>query len=565
MRFNGGETGRERIMHARIGRAIRQARLRWDADLLLNLLGGFLAGAGIVLALMILVERLLAVTTLTPPIGWTLAAAVVLCWAGVWLVRRPTAMQVAIAVDERLKLAERISTAIAIQGRSEPFAQAAYQETVEKTESIRIPEHFPIRFKRPWGYGIASWAVVLLISVFVPQYDLLGRLREERQTDELAQQQQQVQTQIRQTTTLVQQAVEQLGKSELQDELADLKQASAANPDEMKRQAIRKLGDLSEQIKQMQAGMKPESMEAMETALRQLRPVAEAFSQQFEQALAKGNFQKAAEVLAQMQKDLQQSKLSEEQKQQLAKQLGELSKQLQGLAQNKSGLEKTLEQMGLDKKLAQMDPKQMQQSLQKLGLTPEQIQKLMEQAQACQGACDKLGQLAAAMAAAGANGAGMSGQDLENLAAQLNALDNLQQQMKLSEATLKQIYSAMQCLGEGMCQGQGQCPWKEGESNRRGRGSGGPGQGEGPRDSDTEGQTGTTSTRVQGPSGQGPAVASWFVKGSQVKGEAKKEFGQAVSAGSSAAQEAISDNQIPRKYEESIKKYFGQLEKVGDK
>ena len=286
-------------MHARIGRAIRQARLRWDADLLLNLLGGILAVAGIVLAMMILVERLLAVTTLTPPAGWTLAAAGILCWAGVWLVRRPTPMQVAIAVDERLRLSERISTAIAIQGRSEPFAQAAYQETIEKTQSIRIPEHFPIRFKRPWGYGIASWAMVLLISVLVPQYDLLGRLREQRWSDETALQKEQAQTQIRQTTTLVQQAVEQLGKSELKDDLADLAQAaSAANPEEMKRQAIRKLGDLSEQIKQMQAGMKPESMEAMESALRQLRPVAEPFSQQFEQALAKGNFQKAAESFA---------------------------------------------------------------------------------------------------------------------------------------------------------------------------------------------------------------------------------------------------------------------------
>ena len=125
----------------------------------------------------------------------------------------------------------------------------------------------------------------------------------------------------------------------------------------------------------------------------------------------------------------------------------------------------------------------------------------------------------------------------------------------------------MQCLGEGMCQGgQGRYGlWKEGESNRRGAGTGGPGQGYGARESDKDGQTGTTSTRVQGPSGNGPAVASWYVKGSQIKGEAKKEFGQAVSAGSTAAQEAISDNQIPRKYEEAVKKYFGQLEKVGAK
>ncbi len=554
-------------MHARIQRAIRQAGLRWNADLLLNLLGGILALAGLTLGILILIQRLFAVSALTPPAGWMLAAVGILCWVGIWLFRRPTPMQVAIAVDDRLRFRERISTVMAIQNHDDPFAQAAYQETIDKTQSIRISDHFPIRFKKPWGYGVASWMVVLLIFLFVPQVDLLGRLRQQQEMQQAVEQKQQAETQIRQTTTRVQQALEQLGKSELQEDLTDLAQATqAANPEEMKRQAIRKLGDLSDQIKQMQTGMKPESMEAMEAALRQLRPTANAFSQQFEQALAKGQFQKAAEILNQMQKDLQQSKLSEEQKKQLAQQMNELAKQLQGLSQNKSNLEKSLDQMGLDKKLAQLDPKQLQQTLQKLGLTPEQIQKLLEQASACQGACDKLGQLAQAMAAAGVNGDGMGGEDLETLAAQLNALDSMQQQIKLSEATLKEIYAAMQCLGEGMCQGQGgQSPWKEGASNRRGSGTGGPGQGYGFRDSDPEGQTGTKVTRAQGPSSQGPAVASWYFKGSQVKGEAKREFGEAVSAGSSAAQEAITDNQIPQKYEESVKKYFGQLEELGDK
>jgi hypothetical protein len=138
--------------------------------------------------------------------------------------------------------------------------------------------------------------------------------------------------------------------------------------------------------------------------------------------------------------------------------------------------------------------------------------------------------------------------------------------MKLSDAALKQIYEAMACLGEGMCQGQGgQCPWKEGTSKKRGSGTGGPGQGYGSRDSDTEGQTGTKSVRVESPSGTGPAVASWYFKGSQIKGEARRDFSQAVQSGGSAAEEAISDNQIPKKYEDSVKKYFGQLEELGDK
>jgi hypothetical protein len=160
----------------------------------------------------------------------------------------------------------------------------------------------------------------------------------------------------------------------------------------------------------------------------------------------------------------------------------------------------------------------------------------------------------------------MSAEDLEALAAQLGALDSMQQQMKLSDAALREIYAAMACLGEGMCQGSGgQSPWKEGDSKKRGSGSGGAGQGQGYRDSDADGQTATKSARVQGPSGSGPAVASWYFKGSQIKGEAKRDFSQAVQSGNASAEEAISDNQIPKKYEDSVKKYFGQLEEMGDK
>jgi hypothetical protein len=59
---------------------------------------------------------------------------------------------------------------------------------------------------------------------------------------------------------------------------------------------------------------------------------------------------------------------------------------------------------------------------------------------------------------------------------------------------------------------------------------------------------------------QGPVIASWYFKDIQVTGEAKREFSEVLQAGRDRAAEAISDNQIPRKYEDSIKKYFNQLD-----
>jgi hypothetical protein len=55
-------------------------------------------------------------------------------------------------------------------------------------------------------------------------------------------------------------------------------------------------------------------------------------------------------------------------------------------------------------------------------------------------------------------------------------------------------------------------------------------------------------------------IASWYFKDVQIKGEARRDFTEVVEAGRANAAEAISENQIPRKYEEAMKKYFGQLE-----
>jgi len=70
---------------------------------------------------------------------------------------------------------------------------------------------------------------------------------------------------------------------------------------------------------------------------------------------------------------------------------------------------------------------------------------------------------------------------------------------------------------------------------------------------------------VESKGSQGPVIASWYFKGMQVKGEAKRAFAEVVQAGRDRAAEAISENQIPRKYEESVKKYFGRLEQSGGK
>jgi len=147
---------------------------------------------------------------------------------------------------------------------------------------------------------------------------------------------------------------------------------------------------------------------------------------------------------------------------------------------------------------------------------------------------------------------------------QLDELEAIKQQLMLTEASLAEISRAIGYLGEGMCQGLGyQGPFMEGLSDKYGPGTGGPGVGYGPRSIDETGETSTKKTRLKNKPGQGPVIASWYFKDTQVTGEAKRDFSEVVQAGRDSAAEAISENQIPRKYEDAIKKYFGKLEQSG--
>jgi hypothetical protein len=168
------------------------------------------------------------------------------------------------------------------------------------------------------------------------------------------------------------------------------------------------------------------------------------------------------------------------------------------------------------------------------------------------------------MGACGAGAGGFSGDELAGLTEQLDELEAMKQQLMLTQAALAEIGRACAGLGKGMCQGLGcQGPFREGLAQGYGAGTGGAGMGYGRRSIDESGQTSTKKTKIQSKKEKGPVIASWYFKGSQIKGEAKRDFSEVIQAASDIAAEAISENQIPRKYEEAVKSYFGQLEQSG--
>src|SRR5439155_6457341 len=99
-------------------------------------------------------------------------ALVALIWA---LIRRPTAHEAAIAIDEKLALKEKFSTALYARPLNDPFAQAAVRDAERTADNTSIHERFPLEFPVQ-SLGTARIAILVVLTMaFLPKIDLFGK------------------------------------------------------------------------------------------------------------------------------------------------------------------------------------------------------------------------------------------------------------------------------------------------------------------------------------------------------------------------------------------------------
>ena len=186
------------------------------------------------------------------------------------------------------------------------------------------------------------------------------------------------------------------------------------------------------------------STDQMQRQLQQLKQMANSGpADQFSKELAKGDFSKAADQVKDLKEKLQSGKLSEAEKQDLMKQLGDMSKQLQKMA-NLDERKKMLEEA---RKNGGLTEQQFQDEMAKLNAQAQDMKQLQQLAQQLAKAQQAMQQGDMSKAA---NELGMSQEQLQQLAEQVSELETLDSALaEMLESKAGLSGDSMNQLGRG--------------------------------------------------------------------------------------------------------------------
>ncbi len=536
---------------------LRRAARRLFLDRLIRSLPITMAIALVALVAARLLEQLAAI-----PMDWTaawIAAGIGAVLASLIIATIAARDRAAVArlIDERAELRESLSTALSLGDRNDPWSVATIEDAQRRAKGVDLRRALPWSFPQRWPLPALAAVAFAVIWFAVPQADLFGRDRE-READaaerqEIAEAQAEAETIDEELRTML----AKLGEEDIDGpEDGALETPNPSTPDEIRRAAIRKLTAAKDRLDALKSNSENGVLDAIKDQMRQLRQPGMGPANEVVSALQRGDFAKASEKLGELMNQIAQGNLSDEQKKKLQEQLENLAEQLEKLAQERKELERQLKQAGIDPAVMN-DPNALREAIQNAqGLSDQQKQQLMDQAECTQGACENAGQMAQAMNQAaqqmGEGGDGMQG--MGQMADMLNDLEMMAQEMQQIGAAQDFVWGKINDLSQCLGGGEGEMsPFQLWDEGKAGRGQGGS------QMSASDAQSNTTKVKAPSKTGEGPIIGTTMVEGEQVRGESRAQFVELVEAGGQAAADAIESKTAPREYHDALKHYFGRL------
>ena len=603
---------------SRLDRHVALVQNKLTLTKLLTALAWSLLAFGVLVWVYLLIHKVFSVNLPRPwMFFWIGLSASVISAAGYAFLKRPTRHQAAVAIDEKLSLHEKFSTALYIRPSTDPFAAAAVRDAETTADKVSLHNQFPLGFPRP-AIFTAIVAVVALATTWLPAMDLFGVEKQRRAAAEQQQVRKNVETEVKKALAVIDSAPPEVKSTEqikaARAELANMLSKPVKDTTRARSTALKALQDV-ESIKQKTKDTA--NFAKAEEAKKQWQkglgrpaddsgPVGKAHDH-----MSKGEFTEAIEEIGSAVKNF--DKMSDNEKQKAAQQMQNMANQLQQMANDpkqQKEMEKKLQQLGANPQQAQQMVQKMQQAangdkkaqqqLQQManqmmqqmnngqGPNQQQMQQIQQAMQAMQQQANAQ-QQAQAMAQAAqqmaqamqqqAQGGGKQGQQGQQPGQQQQAQGGqqaMQQALQQMQANAQAAAAAQAGMagnnGQGGNQGNagqnnrnGQVQWgnrngqwKQGNPNQKGQGMGGPGIGAGGvapvEEAPYDVQQDVTTGAVHE---EGKILASTLVKAAAEKGSSKIDLSQANGSDYKEATDEIDQDRIPRSAQKAVREYFG--------
>ena len=499
-----------------------------------------------------------------------LAAATAVAWLLAQLHPPINALRAAVEADERLGLEGRLASALALENRSDAFAQAAVQdaERAARDPALRamVRRVFALRWPRstPW---IPAVAAVLLLCAWLQPVRVAAPVVSAGIEASVTPAEQQARADAAEAS--VAKALDTISdnpeaREQLKDMLAQIEQPRGADmatrdPAQREADAAARAAALEERLGRALDSESSQQADRLKDLLASL-PEMEGSAKPLSEALKSGDLQEAMKQLDQLAKQAEGSdaKQAAEAKQALS----QMSNALQQLASNQRGAMQALKEAGMDPALAS-NPQQAQQAIeQNQQLTPQQKQALQKKMQASQKAAEQCKNLGNSMQPSGKPGSMGEAQKQLSRAAS-------------SQAMQRALQKAMgECKG-GSSMGWSM-PWEVAKSGGSGAGNGGKGgqkagKGGAPNiNGSTEALKDGQLAEKQESAGDGDplgdAVARDFVRGQGAApvGASSPQLKAVAARVEAGLEEGTEEDPVPGRLKAAHKRYFEQWKKQLD-
>lgn len=310
----GERAGRERAMHP-LFQMIRAAQRRLWLNRWISVVGWVMTAAAGAWLVFLVIVRLFGLewpigTAALVATGTGLAASIV--WA---LLGRETTLETAVALDRAAGLRERVSSGLSCSAGSDPFSQAVVADAERKVRGLSVRQVIPIRPSRSLVFAAGVIGAGFAMAWLFPEFDLLGKAHARDQQELRRVAVSQLRSEIAKPVEAVKNLVESnpaLKDLKGLDELERLAKQDdkSIDPSDLRREAIKKLDKLSDELKKTAASERYQQMQDMKNRLQEMGQPLDPKSPagKLMQALSDGDLKQAQQEVQKLKDQLARRK-----------------------------------------------------------------------------------------------------------------------------------------------------------------------------------------------------------------------------------------------------------------